>query len=139
MRTIKVDFNGYISDKDKKQLPEYCGIYLVYSFRCNLMTFTYEPEKLIYIGQSDDVQKRLSEHEKHDDFVKECGMLGKLYYAYAKVDKKDLDIVENALVFIQKPVLNDKLVDNYNHETCHFIISGKCDLLNNKDFTCQGE
>lgn len=139
IKTINVKFDGYVLDQDKDCLPDYKGVYLVYHCLCS--QGTCKLKELIYIGKADDqtIRKRLSNHEKHDEFVKRCGGQQNICYAYAEVDKKDIDTVENALICKQQPVLNDKLKDNYNHETCHFVISGKCVLLKETDFVCDAE
>ncbi len=137
MKQINITFDGHIFDTHKDCLPEYNGVYLVY----HCVPANGIMKELIYIGKADvqTIRKRLSNHEKHDEFVKKCGGPQNICYAYAEVDKKDIDTVENALIYKQKPCLNGDLTDNYNHETCHFIIGGKYALLKEIDFVCYAE
>ena len=58
-------------------------------------------------------------------------------YSYAEVDKQDLDIIENALIFAQKPILNDRLKDSYNYKPAHFNVEGQCALLDYTDFSIE--
>ena len=56
-------------------------------------------------------------------------------YAIAEVDKDDLDLVENALVYAQQPPLNDRFKDKFNYPMAEFHIEGRCALMKHKDFT----
>ena len=55
-------------------------------------------------------------------------------YAYAEVSKVQYDIIENALIFMNKPSFNEVLRDNYKHQDAEFHFSGKCKKLVYKDF-----
>ena len=91
--------------------------------------------EIIYIGQAEDLNERLNNHDKYSRFQNACESGEEICYAYANVSMDDLDIVENALVFAQKPSLNSDLVDSYNHESAAFLVEGKCKLLEYTDFT----
>ena len=75
-----------------------------------------------------------------DRLVFSGGHASSLAYAFLHlsgydVSMDDLNIVENALVFAQKPRLNSDLVDSFNHESAGFLVEGKCALLDYTDFT----
>ena len=78
---------------------------------------------------------RINHHDKYIQFLETCASGEEICYAYANVSMDDLDIVENALVFAQKPRLNSDLVDSFNHESAGFLVEGKCALLDYTDFT----
>lgn len=92
-------------------------------------------KEIIYIGQAEDLCDRLNNHEKYPLFQKACKIGEEICYAYANISMDDLDIVENALVFAQKPRLNSDLVESFNHESAGFLVEGKCALLDYTDFT----
>ncbi len=94
-------------------------------------------KEIIYIGQAKNLNERLNNHEKYSDFQNQCKTEEELCYAYAKVDEKDLDVVENAIVFAQKPPLNTDLKDSYNHDSAGFLVEGNCSLLKYTDFKIQ--
>lgn len=135
MRHFDISFKGYRRDCNKATLPDYSGIYIVYRCKYNTEDNTVTLNEIIYIGQALDLNQRLNKHEKYDSFTNECKQGEELCFSYAKVAKEDLDIVENAIVFAEKPRLNERLVDNYNHEDAQFNITGECALLKHKDYT----
>ena len=134
MKTYQVYFRGYRRDEFKDGLPSYSGIYCVY--RC-----TYNPEaskvalkELIYIGQSTNIHDRIVNHEKRNIFLRHLQGDEQLCYTYAHVDDDDLDIVENALIFMQQPVINDDKKDDFNYDDIAFIIEGETALFKYTDF-----
>ncbi len=88
----KYKLNGYVIDptklkKHKVSRAKICGVY-----------FLFNKEELIYIGQSVDILKRISEHMKDKVFE---------WYCYEKVRKQNLDAVEKACIQRYQPRLND--------------------------------
>lgn len=57
-----------------------------------------------------------------------------LCFSCSKVEQ-DLDLVENALIFAQKPSLNEKGKDNYAYDEAHLVLSGSCTGMKYTDFT----
>lgn len=139
MKVYNLNFKGYWRDVKRKGIPSVSGVYLVY--KC---TYTSEIGKvklieLIYMGQAQDLQERIENHTKRNEFLKECDSNRNeiLCYAIAEVDKKDLNIVENALIYAQQPKLNDKYKDKFNYEPSEFHIEGRCALMKYLDFAIQ--
>jgi len=135
MKQYNVNFKGYRRDCNKASLPHYSGVYMVYRCVYNSSSDKVTLKEIIYIGQAEDLNDRLNNHEKYSMFQNACESGEEICYAYANVSMDDLDIVENALVFAQKPKLNSDLVDSYNHESAAFLVEGKCTLLEYTDFT----
>ena len=59
-----IEFAGYWREPKKGGTPNVSGIYCVYSCIHNANKKTVSLNKLIYIGESEDVRERLSNHEK---------------------------------------------------------------------------
>lgn len=135
MKQYNINFKGYRRDCNKATLPHYSGVYMVYRCKYDSTSDKVSLKKIIYIGQAEDLNERLNKHEKYSKFLEVCETGEELCYAYANISMDDLDIVENALVFAQKPLLNSDLVDNFNHESAGFLVEGKCALLEYTDFT----
>lgn len=135
MKRYNINFKGYRRDCNKATLPHDSGIYMVY--RCIYDSFTDKVtlKEIIYIGQAEDLCDRLNNHDKRPLFLKACERGEEICYAYANVSMDDLNIVENALVFAQKPRLNFDLVDSFNYDSAAFLVEGKCALLDYTDFT----
>lgn len=135
IKKYNVTFKGYRLEENASGLPEYSGIYMAY--RC-----VYSAEKnevslkeLIYIGQAENLQKRILSHKSAEDLHNDCLENEVICYAYASVSLNDLDVVENALIFAQQPRLNQKLKDGFNYGASSFEIEGECALLKHKFFS----
>lgn len=135
MKKYNVTFKGYRRDENKNGLPSYGGIYLVYRCKYNPTTDKVSLKEIIYIGQAINIHDRIVNHDRYNDFVNELLEGEELCYSYASVSPTDMDVVENALVFMQKPKLNEGLKDSYNHEDSEFSIEGACSLLEMKTFS----
>ena len=137
MNTYQIYFRGYRRDENVSGLPSYSGIYIVYTCIYNEDQRTVTLKKLIYIGQAQDIKERVCTHDMKEKFLAELQNGEELCYAYAEIDKSDLNIVENALIFSQKPKLNSQYTRSFNYPPSRFIVEGKCALLNHKDFSIE--
>lgn len=137
MKKYNVLFNGYRRDVNKAGLPTYSGIYIVYRCTFNEEKQTVSLKELLYIGQAKNIQERISTHDKRQEFMNALNGDEQICYSYAEVKEQDLNIVENALVYAQKPRLNKDLVDSYKYEPTQFNIEGKCSLLNYTNFSIE--
>lgn len=135
MKKYNVTFMGYRRDVNAKTLPSSSGIYMVYRCVYNEDKNTVDLKELFYIGQAFDLNHEINYHARREEFLAQAKEGEQICYAYARVDKADLDIVENALIFAQKPRLNTNLRNNYNHEAAQFQIEGKCALLQHTNYS----
>ncbi len=129
MRTFNLHFEGSIIDENRSSLPTYSGVYLVYRgvlfsngtmLRCN---------EILYIGQSEDIRRRLSLHDKRTEFIQNLEDGEILFYSYAKADRDDLDRIENALIFSYKPRLNNQEKNTFLYPSTEVVSDGQCALL----------
>ena len=134
MKEYNLNFNGYWIESRISGLPKTSGVYIVY--RC-----TYEDngvclKEILYIGQATDLHTRINTHDKKEVFNKECKGDEVLCYSFAEVSQEDLDIVEHALIFAQKPKLNENNKDKFEHlMPVAFILEGRCKLMKFQNFT----
>lgn len=135
MKQYNVNFKGYRRDCKKASLPHYSGVYIVYRCKYNTVTDKVTLQEIIYIGQAEDLNERLNHHEKYSNFLEACKTGEEICYAYANVSMDDLDIIENALIFSQKPQLNSDLKNSFDYDNAAFTIEGKCSLLKYTNFT----
>lgn len=134
-RTYNITFKGYKLEENASSMPKYSGIYIAYICKYKVETNKVLLKEIVYIGQAENLNKRITEHKKLGDLQKECIYDETICYAYASVSLNDLDVVENALVFAQKPRLNKQLKNDFKHKRASFIIEGSCSLLNYTNFT----
>lgn len=133
MKDYILNFDGYWRECNKNGLPTYPGIYLVYRSRYNPQNDTVSLVEIIYIGKTDNIHDRLIKHEKYDLFVSQLREHEELCYSCAGV-VEDIELVENALIFVQKPVLNDQGKDSYNYSRAHFVLEGSCTRMKYTNF-----
>lgn len=135
MEILNIDFKGYRLDADVRTLSMTPGIYVVYRCLYDSINNIVDIKDLLYIGQTYNLREGLTNHEKKSRWLKECSQKESLCYAYAKVEKEKLDRVENGLIFMQKPRMNEILKDSYIYDTpVGFKITGNSDLFMQKNF-----
>lgn len=135
MAKYNVTFKGYRRDVNKTGLPTYGGIYLVYCCTYNEHSQTVSLRDLIYIGQAINIHDRICNHDRYADFRRQLKQGEQLCYSYASVSPNDMDVVENALIFMQKPALNEDLKNHFNYPNSEFSIEGACALLRMRNFS----
>lgn len=134
MKEIQLNFEGYWRECNKGGLPSYSGIYLVYRCVYNDKVNRVTLMDIIYIGKSDNIHDRHIKHEKLPLFEAQLQAGEQLCYSCAKVDMQDLEWVENALIFAQKPILNDKGKEHYDAMPAHIQLDGCCACMNYNNF-----
>lgn len=131
----ELTFQGYWREINKAGIPNEAGIYMVYRAVYNAFQDTIDPKEIIYIGQAGKGEERVGDHDKLSKFKGYLKVGEELCYAFAKVDKENLDIIENALVFMQKPQENTYLKDSYNHKDAYFHVKGDMACMKMTEFS----
>lgn len=134
IQEYSLDFKGYWREVNKNGMPSKTGIYLVYRCVYNKSSNTVGLKEIIYIGQAENAHDRIANHDRLDDFKSRLQDGEELCYSFAEVSKSDLDIVENALIFAQKPILNDRLKDSFNFGAVTVKLDGRCACMKYTDF-----
>lgn len=127
--TEPIDFDGYYLEEGLRSLPNESGVYCVYSCSYIVKNDSVRIYRLLYIGESEDLNQRLNNHERMDDW-KEALKTGEvLCFSYALVGDEDRKIVETALIYEHKPLLNTDNKDTYNEDPIRISLSGETGLL----------
>ena len=134
VKAYSLNFNGYWREINKSGIPSKSGIYLVYRCVYNENSNTVGLKEIIYIGQAENVHDRIANHDRLNDFNAQLQRNEELCYAVAVVPSSDLDVVENALIFAQKPILNDSLKDSFNYGAVTVKVDGRCACMKYTDF-----
>lgn len=131
MRKFYLNFEGFWEKLGIVNMSEDNGIYFVYR-----ATITPDNEvdlkELVYIGKSDQeggIRARLSTHEKMPDFEKQARRGEVIVFSCAPTSTLALARVENALIYTQKPILNDKGTKSFNYPDTEVILSGDYALI----------
>lgn len=124
-KTFNLDFDGYWREKNKSGIPDKSGLYCVYSCIYNKSEKTVSIRNLLYIGQSEFVMSRLSNHEKLDMWNAELKSGETLCYSYTSVSLADLDRCEAALIYKHKPKINTEYVNNFPFPETTIQLTGR--------------
>jgi len=128
-KTFKVDFEGYWREPNISGIPSGSGVYCVYECTYNESSSTVSIHKLIYIGEADDVNDRIKNHENWDDWKKHVRWGNQLCFSYGYEESANRERVEAALIFKHKPLENSEYTDSFPFDKTTIILSGKTALL----------
>lgn len=131
----QLNFKGYWRHCNRSGLPNETGVYAVYRCTYNNITDRVILHEILYIGKADNINERHINHDNINLFMNELKNGEELCYSCAEVDKQSLDLIENALIFAQKPKLNTELVNTYNHKAAHIKLDGCTACMKYTDFS----
>ena len=129
MVTISLNFDGYWREVNKKVIPSKSGIYCVYACTYNQDAKNVTIHKLLYIGESHNVNDRIDNHERLSDWKNALGKNQTLCYSFAPATNPDRERAEAALIYKHKPPMNDEYVKGFTYNDTSIILSGKTSKL----------
>ncbi|MCU0440604.1 MAG: hypothetical protein MUC49_22135 [Raineya sp.] len=112
-QTFYQKFEGYWREPNKSGLPNKSGVYCVYSCTYHEEKKSVTIHQLIYIGESEDIHKRVANHEKHTKWLTYLESGNQLCYSYTLVDAIFRNRVEAALIYKHKPPANIEYKDSF--------------------------
>lgn len=128
-QTYSIEFDGYWRDQNKAGIPAQSGIYCVYECTFNAQARTVALNKLIYIGEADDVRARLANHEKYDLWMKHVRPGNVLCFSFGGVGPQIRPRCEAAMIFKHKPPENTEYADSFPFDRTTMELSGHIELL----------
>lgn len=128
--TFYVYIDGYWRDIKKSAIPHHSGVYLVYVGTYNQFTNTVAPRKLIYIGEADNVNIRIQNHERRNNWLKYLQTGEELIFSTGEVLASSRARVEAAYIFQHKPPVNTEYVNSFPFDQTTIISSGMTTFLN---------
>jgi len=133
-KTISLIFKGYWINKTS--VPSKAGIYLVYVGKYDEEKDTVTLHRLIYIGEAENVNDRLSNHEKWQQWEKYISQGERLIFSLVEVTSPDRERAECALIYYHKPLTNDECKDTFPYEKTTIKSSGECKFITS-EFTAE--
>ena len=127
-QTFTIDFDGYWREKNKGGIPKTSGIYCVYSCVYNATEKNISIKKLIYIGESENVNGRIDNHEKLPQWKKHLKSGEELCYNFGSVTSSR-NRCEVAMIFEHKPPVNEKYKDDFPFDQTTMKLTGKTSKL----------
>jgi len=128
-KTIKIKFEGYWRDEDKSGVPVHSVVYCVYECKYNKNNDSVSLLKLIYIGEADNVQERIANHEKYQDWLKHVRSGNELCFSFGPVLPTDRERAEAAMIFKHKPPENEEYKYSFPFDQTTISLSGEIKLL----------
>ena len=134
MKVIDIVFQGYWLEVDVSGVPAKSGVYCVYAGTYNSDSDTVSLRKLLYVGESGDVNSRLADHEKKAEWKKHLKTGETLCYSFGAVDEADRNRAEAAVINHHKPPCNVEYVHSFPFTMTRVKTSGRNYALSS-DFT----
>lgn len=124
-----IEFEGYWREGNERDVPAASGIYCVYEARMVLATGQLRPQKLVYVGESDNARKDITANPKREDWRKQVGRGNHLCYAFAPVPSADRKRVAATLIHVHKPPTNDQYVKVFTWDRTNVMVAGMVGTL----------
>ncbi len=135
-QSYAIDFDGYWREPNKGSIPAKSGIYCVYSCVYDTSAKTVDLKKIIYIGESDNVNGRIADHEKLPDWQEHLEPGEVLCYNFGPVPSANRARCEAAMIFKHKPPENTEYTTAFPFDQTTITLTGKTALLDT-NFTVQ--
>ncbi len=128
-KSFNQEFKGYWREVNKSSVPVYSGVYVVQSCTYNKKEGTVLLKKLIYIGKANNINERIKDHEKLDDWKRELKFDEELCYSTTEISTLYNERVEAALINSNQPIVNTEYKDSFPFDTTHINSSGSYSTL----------
>ncbi len=124
-----IEFDGYWREGNERDVPAASGIYCVYEARMVLATGQLKPQKLLYVGESDNARKDIIANQKRADWKKLVGRGNHLCYAFAPVPSADRKRAAATLIHVHKPPTNDQYIKVFTWDRTNVMVAGMVGTL----------
>ena len=131
-QTYSIEFDGYWREPNKDGIPKKSGIYCVYTCTFDKKEKTVSLNKLVYIGESDNVNSRIADHEKQEDWESHLKDGEQLCYSFGGISGASRVRCEAAMIFKHKPPKNTEYVNSFPFDQTTMKLSGKTAKLTTK-------
>jgi hypothetical protein len=128
-KTINLNFDGYWREINTDSIPRKSGVYAVYVGRYDEQNKTVTFDKLIYFGEAEDANERISNHDKWGEWRKEVPKGSETLFSFAEVVSPDRERAQCALIYYHQPVCNEKSTEEFPYEETTVVSTGKAALI----------
>jgi hypothetical protein len=136
---IPLQFHGYWPDVNECWVPRISGVYAVYGCTFNPWRNTVALGQLIYIGESDDVRRRIWSHERKKDWYSFLGYTCRqIAYSVAPIAEPFRVRAEAALIRWHMPPANVEYKFRFPYDTTQVLVSGDAWGLSS-EFSVRGQ
>jgi len=129
-KTYNLEFDGYWRTPKINGMPAKSGIYCVYACTYNPRERTVSLQRLLYIGESENVRSRVSNHESWGDWKRKLRSGEELCFNAALIAPEAArERSEAAMIFKHKPPCNSEYVNSFPFDKTTVRTSGENALL----------
>jgi len=129
-KIFNMNIQGYWRDENKSDIPSHSGVYFVYVASYNVKTNEVTLYSLIYIGESDNVNSRIQNHEKYDEWKTYLSQGQELCFSTCQIDSDYRLRVEAVYIFNHKPAVNTEYKNSFPFDQTTVVSTGVTNLLN---------
>lgn len=129
INAIVLNFRGYWRAPNAGGLPDQSGVYCVYACTHNAKKKTVSLKRLLYIGESVNIQDRVIHHERWDDWERQLEWDEVLCFTAAPVEEENRSRAEAAMIRVHKPICNRNRFSLFPYVTTMISTAGRNALL----------
>ncbi|WP_286700004.1 GIY-YIG nuclease family protein [Aeromonas sp. 62-46] len=129
---FEIDFEGYKLQFGNDKSTAKSGIYCVYRCVFDSENNKVLLKKLIYIGESKNVNERLANHNRFEDWSKSLKTGEVLCYTFGAVPPEHRERCEAAMIFRHKPEFNSEHTEEFNHKPSTIVLTGRTQFLDTR-------
>ena len=128
-QSYTITFDGYWREKNIGGIPAKSGIYCVYTCIYNIEKKNITIDKLIYIGESEDVNNRIKTHEKLIEWKRYLKSGETLCFSFGAISSNARNRCEAAIIFKHQPPVNTEYKVAFPFDKTNVKLSGKISKL----------
>lgn len=127
--TFNLTFHGFYHERRLHEMPDESGIFCVYAGHEKPASVDVVVRKLIYIGETRNIRRRLIHHERRNDWLQHVYPDERLWYSYALSDFEERLQLEQALVYHHQPPENTSYIEKFDQPPTKVKLFGDIPLL----------
>lgn len=124
-----INYQGYWREANVSGIPTKSGVYTVYTCSYDSTAKTVGLNKIVYIGESGNVNQRIASHEKWSRWKKHLRQGEQICISFASINSSDRVRVEAALIFQHQPPENSEYIGSFPFPQTSVNTSGENALL----------
>lgn len=129
-KSYTLTFGGYWLEPNISGLPASSGIYGVYACIYDKSTNTVALNRILYIGESSNINGRIAGHEKWDKWRRHLKTGEQICFNAALISgESDRQRAEAAMIFEHKPPCNEEFVKSFPYHKTTITTRDKNDLM----------
>ncbi|MEE8573775.1 MAG: hypothetical protein V3T30_00035 [Thermodesulfobacteriota bacterium] len=127
---IPMKFDGFWIEDAIEKVPEATGIYTVFGGFYEESDKSVKLEQVIYIGWAENAREDIKTSRHKEEWAKECeDECWQLVFSFASVEAPNNERGAAALIFEQKPPVNEQYKYEFPFDDTKVKLSGKTGLL----------